>query len=102
MSCVELKELKFGGFSHLKFQFFRGGPPDPPFILAYQCKIPSGAPVQGQDDRSQPSEGWGGGSVKTNGLEKTLKLEADDSERQTDRFPCLCSVSAYFSACDRP
>ena len=27
---------------------------------------------------------------------KKLKLEADDSERQTDRFPCLCSVSAYF------
>ena len=54
-----------------------------------------------QDDRSQPSEGRGGGS-KTNGLEKKLKLEADNSERQTDRFPCLCSVSAYFSACDRP
>ena len=31
-----------------------------------------------QDDRSQPSEGRGGGSVKTNGLEKKLKLEADD------------------------
>ena len=58
--------------------------------------------LQRQDDRSQPSEGRGGGSVKTNGLEKKLKLEADDSERQTDRFPCLCSVSAYFSACDRP
>ena len=43
-------------------------------------------------------EGREGGSVKTNGLEKMLKLEADDSERQTDRFPCLCSVSA----CDRP
>ena len=58
--------------------------------------------LQRQDDRSQPSEGRGGGSVKTNGLEKKLKLEADDSERQTDRFPCLYSVSAYFSACDRP
>ena len=58
--------------------------------------------LQRQDDQSQPSEGRGGGSVKTNGLEKKLKLEADDSERQTDRFPCLCSVSAYFSACDRP
>ena len=58
--------------------------------------------LQRQNDRSQPSEGRGGGSVKTNGLEKKLKLEADDSERQTDRFPCLCSVSAYFSACDLP
>ena len=58
--------------------------------------------LQRQDDRSQPSEGRGGGSVKTYGLEKKLKLEADDSERQTDRFPCLCSVSAYFSACDWP
>ena len=48
--------------------------------------------LQRQDDRSQPSEGRGGGSVKTNGLEKKLKLEADGSERQTDRFPCLCAV----------
>ena len=45
MSCVELQELKFGGFSHLKFQNFSGGgPPHPPFILPYQCKIHSGAP----------------------------------------------------------
>ena len=52
--------------------------------------------LQRQDDRSQPSEGRGGGSVKTNGLEKKLKLETDDSEQQTRPvvFRDLCSVSA--------
>ena len=58
--------------------------------------------IQRQDDRSQPSEGRGGGSVKTNGLEKKLKLEADDSERQTSRFPwslqCFCILFCIRSA----
>ena len=40
--------------------------------------------LQRQDDRSQPSEGRGGGSDKTNGLEKKLKLEADRRFRTTD------------------
>ena len=57
--------------------------------------------LQRQDDRSQLSEGRGDGSVKTNGLEKKLKLEADDSERQTDRFPslqCFCILFCMRSA----
>ena len=58
--------------------------------------------LQRQDDRSQPSEGRGGGSVKTNGLEKKLKLEADDSERQTSCFPwslqCFCILFCMRSA----
>ena len=39
--------IKIWGFSQIKFQNFpRGGPPDPPFILPYQCKLPSGAPAR--------------------------------------------------------
>ena len=45
VSCVELQELIFRGFSHLKFQNFPGEDPRTPFPLPYQCKIPSGAPV---------------------------------------------------------
>ena len=57
-----------------------------------------------QDDRSQAStsEGRGGGGVKTNGLAKNLKLEADCSERQTGRFPwspqCFCILFCMRSA----
>ena len=34
VSCVELQELKFGGFSHLKFQNFPGEDPGPPVHFA--------------------------------------------------------------------
>ena len=34
VSCVELQEFKFGGFSHLKFQNFPGRTPGPPFHFA--------------------------------------------------------------------
>ena len=54
--------------------------------------------------RRSISAQWGerGGSVKTNGLEKKLKLEADDSERQASRFPwslqCFCIFFCLRSA----
>ena len=35
VSCVELQELKFGGFSHLKFQNFSGGEPPAPDPLSF-------------------------------------------------------------------